>query len=159
MQRLISLIGIFALMGIAYAMSTNRKAINPRVIIWGLILQVVLALIVLRVPFGDRVFQAVQDFVNLIISFTDKGSQFVLGNWPSNVSVTNGVTGEVHNVGFILIFKVLPILIFFASLMSVLYHFGIMQTVVKGMAFVMTRLMGTSGAEALSVAADVFVGM
>lgn len=159
MQRLISFIGIFALMGIAYALSNNRKAVKPRIIVWGLILQVVLALIVLRVPWGQPFFDWIQSFVNRIIGFAETGSVFVLGNWPSGFSVTSLQTGEPQRLDVVLILKILPILIFFSALMSILYHFGIMQIIVKGMAWAMTRLMGTSGAEALSVAADVFVGM
>jgi len=159
LQRLTGLIGIAVLLGIAFALSRDRRRIPGRTVLWGLGLQVAFAVVILKTPFGQVVFQGANAAFTRLIGFTDAGAHFVFGNWPGQAQVTDAVTGRPHAVGFVLAFKVLPVLVFFASLMSVLYHLGVMHRVVAAAAWVMRRTMKVSGAEALSAAGNIFVGM
>lgn len=151
MDRFIGILGLMALVGIAFGISNNRKRINWRLVGIGLSMQVVIALFVLKVPWGRLVFEAMANFFVKILNFTYRGSEFVFGS----LGIAPGSEGSL---GFFFAFQVLATIIFFSSLMSILYHLGLMQKVVKGMAWVMTKLLGVSGAESLSVAANVFVG-
>lgn len=144
MERLTGLLGILAIMGTAYLVSTNRRAIRRDVILWGLGLQFTFAVLVLRTPFG-RVFQAASGAVNSLLAYAEQGSTFLFGN----LSQTDPP---------IFAFKVLPIVIFISALFSVLYFFGVMQAVIRVMAVVMHRVMGASGAESTCVAAGIFMG-
>ncbi len=149
MERLLPLVGLVTLMGIAYALSTNRKAIRAKTVLWGLALQFGLALFVLKTEFGTWLFAYVGDKIKALLEFSYKGSEMVFGGL--------GVKGG-GSFGFIFAFQVLPTIIFIAALFAVLYHLGIMQVVVKLFAKVMTALMGASGAESLNVAASIFMG-
>lgn len=149
-QRLIGVLGLAALIGIAWLLSRGRRRIPIRTVLWGLGLQVAFALLILRTRVGTAIFQGAEDAFNRLISFTDEGSRFVFGELA---------TGKSQAIGFVLAFRVLPVIVFFASLMSILYHLGIMQKVVAGLAWVMKRCMRVSGAEALVAATEVFVGM
>ncbi len=144
MERLTGLLGILAIMGTAYLVSTNRRAIRRDVILWGLGLQFTFAVLVLRTPFG-RIFQAASGAVNSLLAYAEQGSTFLFGN----LSQTDPP---------IFAFKVLPIVIFISALFSVLYFFGVMQAVIRLMAVVMHRVMGASGAESTCVAAGIFMG-
>ncbi len=144
MERLTGLLGILAIMGTAYLVSTNRRAIRRDVILWGLGLQFTFAVLVLRTPFG-RIFQAASGAVNSLLAYAEQGSTFLFGN----LSQTDPP---------IFAFKVLPIVIFISALFSVLYFFGVMQAVIRVMAVVMHRVMGASGAESTCVAAGIFMG-
>jgi CNT family concentrative nucleoside transporter len=163
MGRYVGIAGIAALLGIAFALSTDRRrAANPRILLWGFGLQFAMAIFALRTPMGARLFVAANDLANDFVGFADAGIRFVLGDWP-NVAIVQAPAGagavRPVTVGFILAIKVLPIIVFMASLMAVLYHLGIMQRVVALLARVLTRTMHISGAEALSTVGDIFLGM
>lgn len=145
------LLGIVVFLGLCYACSTNRKAVRPRIVIGGLSLQVLFAIIVLKTDLGEAIFRGANDAVVKLLSFAEKGTSFVFGplGVPPYESGTLGFTFAIH--------ALCPI-IFFASLMAVLYHLGIMQFVVKCVAFVVQRTLKTSGSETLSAAANIFVG-
>ena len=151
MERLLSLVGLATFMGIAYAFSTDRKAIRLRTVLWGLGLQFALAVFVLKTSIGQALFGYVGDKINRLLKFSIVGSQFLFGQL--------GVPGSgTTNIGFIFAFQVLPTIIFIAALFAILYHLGIMQVIVKLFARVMTGLLGASGAESLNVAASIFMG-
>jgi len=146
--RLVGLFGIAAILGIGFLLSRNRRAISWRVVAWGVGLQAVFAVFVLRVPVGQRIFQALGRFVTAILSFSYVGSEFVFGE-----------IGKQHSsLGVIFAFQVLPAIIFVSALFAVMYYLGIMQLVVKAFAVVMNKVMGASGAESLNVAASIFMG-
>jgi concentrative nucleoside transporter, CNT family len=147
MERFISLVGLFTMLLVAYAFSENRKFIQWRTIVSGIILQVLFGLIILKTDVGRGVFDALGRGFNAILSFTNEGSKFLFGN------LTNP-----ESVGWIFATMVLPTIIFMSSLMSLLYHIGVMQKVVEVMAKVMMKVMKTSGAESLAAAANIFVG-
>ena len=150
MERLLSLVGLVVIMGIAYLLSTDRKAIRGKTVFWGLTLQFVFALFVLKTTVGQGVFAWLGAKINRLLRFSFVGSEFLFGKL--------GVAGGGDNIGFIFAFQVLPTIIFIAALFAILYYLGIMQVVVKLFAQVMTRLMGASGAESLNVAASIFMG-
>jgi concentrative nucleoside transporter, CNT family len=148
--------GIIGLLGLAYLMSNNKKAVNWRLVGSGLLIQVVIAVFVLKVPFGQHLFHWVADGITQILSFSDAGASFVFGplvSQPQTMEKLFGMGGS-----FIFAFKLIPTIIFVATLVSIAYHLGLMQWVVQGFAWVVSKLMGASGAEALSNAASVFVG-
>jgi len=150
MYRLVSLIGLVFMMLVAFAVSENRKKIPFRVVIAGLFLQFFFALLILKTGPGRSAFHAIEIYAAKLLAFSQAGSEFVFGNLASPDSTLRP--------GFIFAFQVLPTIIFFSSLMAVLYHLGIMQKVIKGMAFVMQKTMKISGAESMAVAANTFVG-
>ena len=160
---MIGLGGIAALLGIAFGVSVDRRrALNPRILAWGLGLQIGIALFALRTRVGQRLFMAANDLANDFLSFVDAGIRFVFGDWPSFTLVQTPAPGggvKTVAVGFVLAVKVLPVIIFMASLMAVLYHIGIMQRVVALLARGLSRTMRVSGAEALSTVGDIFLGM
>ncbi len=148
-ERMRGLLGIGVILGVAVALSSDRRAISRRVIFWGLTLQWGFALLVLRVPAGE-----------VVLSKAGKGVEAVLGCAMSGASFVFGekLVDPGGPAGFVFAFRVLPTVIFVASLFAVLYHLGVMQWVVRGFAYVMARLMGASGAESLNVAASLFLG-
>ena len=152
---LFALLGLIVLIGIAFAFSDNRAHINWRQVGMGISLQIIFALFIILVPWGSIAFDYLAKFFVKIISFTYNGADFVFGflAWTEKVAQVTP-----HQGGFIFVFQVLPTLIFFSSLMSVLYHLGIMQRIVQGMAWVMAKTLKISGAESISVAANVFIG-
>jgi CNT family concentrative nucleoside transporter len=141
--------GILAILALAWVLSENRRAISRRVFFWGLALQWAFALVVLRVPLGERVLRGAGDVVKLVLDCALKGAEFVFGAKLVDPS---------GPAAFVFAFRVLPTVIFVAALFAVLYHLGIMQWIVRGFGWVMARLMGTSGAESLNVAASLFLG-
>lgn len=145
--KIIGFFGVFVLLGIAWLASKNRKAINYKTIVAGLLLQFTFAVIVLKLPIGRYFFATMNDIIVKLLSFSDKGAEFVFGTLVSNPSM-----------GFIFAVRVLPTIIFVSSIMAVLYYLGIMQKVVVFFARIMAKLMGTSGAESLSASANIFVG-
>ncbi|MDE0587135.1 MAG: NupC/NupG family nucleoside CNT transporter [Candidatus Marinimicrobia bacterium] len=147
---MIGLLGIITLLGIAVAMSNNRKQINFRIVGWGLGLQLIFALFILKTPLGKPVFGFLDKVVSKLISFSDAGSDFLFTSFVPDV----GFHPSLINFAF----RALPTIIFFSSLMAVLYHLGIIQFVVKWIARAMQKTMGTSGSETLSVSANIFVG-
>lgn len=140
--------GIAAILGLAYLLSTDRRAVRPRIVAVGLGLQVLFALIVLRTDAGRAFFAGVGAGFNRLLEFASAGTTFIL----------NGLGTPAGAAGYVFAFHTLTTIIFFASLLSVLYHLGVMQLIVKGVAFVMQRTLKTSGAETLSAAANIFVG-
>ncbi len=168
-ERLISLFGMAVLLFIAWLMSVDRKVVPWRIILWGMALQFVFALFILRTPVGAAVFAGANRVIVALLGFTVDGAKFLFGNlvW-NNVPVGAGEAGGnaafsatpqlSANTGAYFAFNVLPTIIFFSSLMTVLYHLGVMQKAVKGVAWVMMRTMRTSGAETLSTAGNIFLG-
>jgi concentrative nucleoside transporter, CNT family len=160
--RLQPLVGLIVIMSIAYAISTNRRAIDRRTVAWGLSLQILFALIVLKTATGQQVFQTLGGLINRLLDFASVGSSMVfgpLGNktvWPRIMNTVLGPEGAQYAVLFA--FQVLPTIIFIAALFAVLYYFGIMQLVVRAFAILMRRVMRASGAESLNVAASIFMG-
>jgi CNT family concentrative nucleoside transporter len=148
MGRFTGILGLLTMLGLAYAFSTNRRAIRLKTVAWGLGLQMVFALFVLKVAIGRRLFQAAGNAVNHLLSYSFEGSKFVFGELGKQGS----------SLGFFFAFQVLPTIIFIAALFAVLYHFGVMQFIIKQVAKVMTHVMGASGAESLNVAASIFMG-
>jgi CNT family concentrative nucleoside transporter len=148
MGRFTGILGLLTMLVLAYTFSTNRRAIRLKTVAWGLGLQFVFAVFVLRIDAGRRVFQKAGDVVNHLLSYAFVGSQFVFGDLGKQGS----------HLGFYFAFQVLPTIIFIAAFFAVLYHYGIMQFVIKIAAWVMTRVMGASGAESLNVAASIFMG-
>jgi CNT family concentrative nucleoside transporter len=143
MQHLIPFVGLFVMLGIAWALSSNRAAIRWRPVAMGTALQIVFALIILKTEVGRSVFDFVGAGITRFLDFTDAGATFVFGERFKE---------------FYFAFKVLPTIIFFSSFITVLYYFGILQKVVSVFAKVMMKTMGTSGAESLSASANIFVG-
>lgn len=173
-HNLMSLIGIAVLLLAAWALSNNRRRVPWRTVGWGLALQFAFALLLLRTGAGRAVFSAARTIVARILGFTDAGTAFLFGNLfrgnadlvayitpgpeAGYVQVTNSATGQLMPLGTIFALHVLPTIIFFSSLMAILYHLGLMQRLISGMAWLMRRSMGTSGSESLSCAANIFVG-
>jgi len=165
-DRLRSLLGLLVLGGIAWGMSTDRSKIQWRLVGWGVSLQLIFAIFILKTSVGERLFDGVGALVVGLLGFTRNGAEFVFGNLvyntvPVGVVGQGGFTalpGQVAQTGAAFAFFVLPTIIFFSALMTVLYHLGVMQLIVRGFASVMQRTMGTSGAETLSAAGNIFVG-
>lgn len=149
LSRAVSFLGIFALLALAFAMSNNRREVNWRLVAWGTALQLVFALIIFFAPGGREAFDFATKVVQKLLDFTSEGSSFIFSSF-----VTNKWEPALINFTF----AVLPTIIFFSSLMTILYHMGVMQWVVHGFAWVMQKTMKTSGAESLSAAANIFVG-
>jgi len=149
MARFLPLVGMTLMMGIAYAFSTDRKAVRIKTVLWGLGLQFALALFILKTSVGQNLFSYIGEKIRRLLEFSYAGSQMVFGGL--------GVKGG-GSFGMIFAFQVLPTIIFIAALFAILYHLGVMQVIVKAFAKVMTSLMGASGAESLNVAASIFMG-
>ena len=157
---LFGILGICSLLGISWLFSNSKKSINWRIVGIGIGLQLIFAIFVIRTPWGSLVFEAVGRFFVKIINFTFDGASFVFGALANQETFGKAFPEVMQSqgIGFVFAFQVLPTIIFFASLMSVLYHLGIMQVIVQGMAWVMAKTMRVSGAESISVAANVFIG-
>ncbi len=149
MERFIGILGILVLLAIAVAMSNNRKSIPWRLVIWGLGLQLIFAIFILKTPIGQPFFGAIDTAIKKILSFSDAGSDFLFKSFGAGI-----VEAPLMNFAF----RILPTLIFFSSLIAILYHFGIIQFIVKWVARAMQKTMKTSGSETLSVSANIFVG-
>ncbi len=170
--NLVSLLGMVVLLALAWALSNNRRRFPWRTVLWGLGLQLTFAVLLLRTGWGQAVFRGLRRVVVQVLAFTDHGTEFVFGplfrtapdfvaNLGEGKTYWEGIdpgTGAPVAVGMVFAIHVLPIIIFFCSLMGVLYHLGIMQRLIQGVAWVMRKTMKTSGAETLSVAANIFVG-
>jgi concentrative nucleoside transporter, CNT family len=166
--RLLSVFGMLALLGIGWLLSVNRSLIPWRIVVWGMGLQIAFAILILVTTPGRRFFDAVNTVIVSLLGFTEAGARFLFGNLVVNqvpvgggepgMGVFEPTAGMVASTGAFFAFNVLPTIIFFSSLMTMLYHFGVMQVVVKGFAWIMMRTMRTSGAETLSAAGNIFVG-
>mgnify|MGYP001165280495 FL=1 len=157
MDRLIGILGILAILGLAYIISNDRNKINKKLIFWGISLQLFFALLILKVPGGKFVFNSIDIFIKKILDFSVEGSKFLFGNLADD-SLYFPNDGSWPGFGFQFAFLVLPTVIFFSSIMSVLYHIGFMQKIIKYISKLMQKTMGTSGAETTSISANIFVG-
>ncbi len=149
MERFTGIIGVLVLLGIAYLLSNNRSKIDYKLVVWGLGLQMVFALFILKTPIGLPFFEFFDMLIKKLLSFSDMGGDFLFASF-----VTGNVEAPLINFAV----RVLPTIIFFSALISVLYHLGVMQFIVKGIAKVVQKTMGTSGSETLSVVGSIFVG-
>ena len=140
--------GIAVLLLVCYALSNNRKAINWRIVGIGISLQFVLALLILKVPGVRQMFDYAAKFFQNILAFSNAGAEFIFG----------GLVTDMNTFGYIFAFQVLPTIVFFSAVTSILYYFGILQYIIKGMAWFMARAMNLSGPESLAAAANVFIG-
>jgi CNT family concentrative nucleoside transporter len=147
MGRFTGLLGLAVILAVAWLLSTHRKSIKLRIVLWGLGLQLAFALLVLKTPFRD-VIQKISAGVAAMFKYAEAGSTFVFGKLGAYDA----------SFGFIFAFQVLPIIIFIATFFAILYHLGLMQHVVRVMAIAMQKIMGVSGAEATDVAASIFMG-
>ncbi|WP_428066871.1 NupC/NupG family nucleoside CNT transporter [Candidatus Proelusimicrobium volucris] len=147
MANIAALIGVVVFIGIGYALSTNRKAINWRTILWAFGLQIVFAVLILKTSVGVTVFNYLNDAILKVLDFQKAGAEMVFGPLATQ-----------ETLGYIFAFQVIPTIIFFSALMSLLYYLGIMQKVVYVFALVLGKLCKLSGAESLSAAANIFVG-
>jgi len=148
MSRLTGVLGILLILLFAFLFSTDRKAIRLRTVIVGLALQICFAVLVLRVSFGVRLMSILGTGANQLLSYSYVGSRFLFGDLGSRSS----------KYGVLFAFQILPIIIFIAAFFAILYHYGVMQFIIRQLARVMMRFMGASGAESLSVAASIFMG-
>jgi concentrative nucleoside transporter, CNT family len=148
MGRFTGVLGILTILGLAYLFSTSRRSIRLKTVAWGLGLQLALGLFVLRVKSGEWLFQKLGNGAKKLLDFSYVGSSFVFGDLGTNHS----------SLGLIFAFQVLPTIIFIAAFFAVLYHLGVMQIIIRGAAWLMTIIMGASGAESLNVAASIFMG-
>src|ERR1700686_3981045 len=148
MGRFAGILGMLTMLGLAYAFSTNRRAIRLKTVAWGLFLQLTFAFFVLRFELGRRIFEIAGFYVNRLLSFSYVGSEFVFGE----------IGKKISTMGFSFAFQVLPTIIFIAAFFALLYHIGVMMLIVRIAAWIMTAVMGASGAESLNVAASIFMG-
>ena len=149
MAILRGIIGIIVLLGIAYLLSSERKAIKWKTILIGLSLQFILAFGVLKIGWVKQVFNVMGGFFTAVLEFTESGSLFLFGNL---------IDASNPTIGYVFALQILPTIVLFSALTSILYYFGIIQRVVKGLAWLLTRALGISGAESLSVAGNIFLG-
>ena len=147
MDKLVGLLGLLVILGIAHALSTDRRAISYRLVGWGLGVQLALALFILKTPLGQAFFNGLGEAVTRLLDFAKEGTGFVFGKLI-----------DIPSMGYIFAFQVLPAIIFVGSLMGIAYYLGLMQAIVSFFAKLMVKTMGTSGAESLSAVACVFVG-
>lgn len=149
MERLMGLLGLLVMLGIAVLLSTNRRAIRLRTVLWGFGLQFGLALLVLKTSMGKQAIAFLARGVDRLLRLSEEGSRFLFGELGAQATPQDP---------FYFAFQVLPTIIFIAALFAILYYYGIMQVIIRALAKVMTRLMGTSGAESLNAAAAIFMG-
>ena len=140
-------LGMAVLISIAYALSTNKKAIKWRTILLGLMTQFFIAICVLKISWITQIFEIFGSFFIKILEYTEAGTNMVFGSFS-----------DVETTGYIFAFQVLPVIIFFSALTSIGYYYGIIQKIVKGLAWFLTKLLNVSGAESLSVAGNIFLG-
>jgi len=151
-HRLISLLGFFVFAAIAWSLSTSRRKVAWKTIIWGMALQFVIGLMIFRLPGSHRVFLWLNDAALALLSASKSGTEFLFGPLAA-------APGEPGSVGFILIFQVLPVAIFFSAFTAALYHLRVLQWIVRVFAKVFHRTMAISGAESLCGASNIFVGV
>ena len=150
MGSLLGILGLFTLLSIALLLSENRSAINIKTVFYGLIFQLIFALFILKTPFGAPIFSFLDKSINILIGFSSSGSDFLFKSYIDGVGFHPGLINFA--------FSTLPTIIFFSSLVAVLYHFGILQAIIKFIARRMQLTLGTSGSETLSVAGNIFLG-
>ena len=157
MYNLISFSGIFILMAIAWILSSNRRVINRRVIVWGITLQFLFAIFIFIVPAGSQIFLFINEVLVRVLDSASAGTRFLFGRLALPPGTKNEAGEE--SLGFILAFQALPTIIFFASLMAVLYYVGVMPKIIRLFSMIFKRFMRISGAESLSVSSNIFVGV
>lgn len=150
MSSFLGILGLFTLLAIAYLLSENKNAINYKTVVYGLIFQLLFALFILKTPFGAPIFSFLDTSINILISFSSSGSDFLFRSYIDGIGFHPGLVNFA--------FSTLPTIIFFSSLVAVLYHYGILQSVIKFIAKRMQQSLGTSGSETLSVAGNIFLG-
>ncbi len=150
--NLVSFTGIFILLGIAWLFSNNRKRMNWHVIGWGIGLQFLFALFIFLVPAGSKLFLSINDLAIRVLETASEGAKFVFGP----LALPPGTEGSL---GFILAFQALPTIIFFSALVAILYYYNILPQIIRGFAWLFTRLMRISGAESLCAASNIFMGV
>ena len=150
MSSFLGVLGLFTLLAIAYLLSENKNAINYKTVVYGLFFQLLFALFILKTPFGAPIFSFLDTSINILISFSSSGSDFLFRSYVDGVGFHSGLVNFA--------FSTLPTIIFFSSLVAVLYHYGILQSVIKFIAKRMQQSLGTSGSETLSVAGNIFLG-
>ena len=150
MGNLLGILGLFTLLSIAFLISENKKAINIKTVLYGLIFQLIFALFILKTPFGAPIFSFLDKSINILIGFSSSGSDFLFKSYIDGIGFHPGLINFA--------FSTLPTIIFFSSLVAVLYHFGILQAIIKFIARRMQLTLGTSGSETLSVAGNIFLG-
>lgn len=155
MDRFTGILGIVLILGIAFMLSSHKKNINYRLVGIGLLLQILMAVFILKVPLGQALFGKLGVMVSKILEYSDKGADFVFG-----ILVSKEKLESIFGPGssFIFIFKIMPTIIFVSVLVSIAYHIGLMQRIVSVVARVVHWLMGVSGSEAISNVASAFVG-
>ena len=155
--NLVSFAGIFVLIGFAWVLSADKKNMNWRVIGWGIGLQIIIGFFIFIVPEGSKLFLVVNDVVVEVLDSASAGAKFVFGR----LALAPGETSETgeESLGFILAFQAFPTIIFFSALIAILYYFKIMPLIIRGFAYVFTKLMRISGAESLVAAGNIFVGI
>jgi len=152
LYNLVSFSGIFVLCGIAWVFSSERRRMNWHVIVWGILLQLVFALFIFVIPAGTKLFLWINDLAVLILDAASEGAKFVFGP----LALPPGTAGSF---GFILAFQAFPTILFFSALVSILYFYNILPVIIRGFAWIFTRLMKVSGAESLCAASNIFVGV
>src|SRR6202163_4582276 len=148
MGRFTGVLGLLTMLALAFLFSTNRRAIKPKIVFWGLGLQIMLAFLIIRWTGGQQLFLRAGNAVTRVLSYAYVGSEFVFGE----------IGKQNSSIGFIFAFQVLPTIIFIAALFALLYYLGVMQVIIRIAAWIMQRVMGASGAESLNVAASIFMG-
>jgi CNT family concentrative nucleoside transporter len=155
-------LGIAVMIAVCYLLSNDRSAINWRLVLGGLALQIVLALLILKVPMIYAFFNFIADSFVALLGYAEAGATFLFGAWPAEAYIqsTNFETGlqVPFQLGYMFAFKVLPTIIFFSAFSAILYYLGILQVIIYGFAKVMSKVMALSGAESLAAAANVFIG-
>ncbi|HET9133954.1 MAG TPA: nucleoside transporter C-terminal domain-containing protein [Gemmatimonadales bacterium] len=166
-QRLMGVVGMVTMIGLTVLMSYDRKRINWRLVATGVTLQVAFGLVVLKTAAGRAFFETVGNLITGLLAFQEQGARFIFGNLvqsavPVGTAGANGAVdtsaGMVAQTGAFFAFNVLPTIIFFSALMSVLYYLGVMQLIVRGLAWGMQKTLRTSGAETLSASGNIFLG-
>ncbi|SFA93654.1 NupC/NupG family nucleoside CNT transporter [Clostridium frigidicarnis] len=148
MDKLIGIIGLFILIGIAYLLSENKKKINWKLVGMGLCVQIIFGVLILKIPLGRAIFLKLSNGIAMLLDFTKEGTNFLFGGLMNP-----------ENVGFIFALQILPTIIFFSAFISVLYHLGIMQILISVVSKGIAKLLGTSGAETTSAVANIFLGI
>jgi CNT family concentrative nucleoside transporter len=148
MGRFTGILGLFTMVGLAFAFSTDRKAIKLKTVLWGVGLQLTFAFLVLKFEIGRAIFAWLGTKVTQLLNFSYVGSEFIFGELGKKNS----------SFGAVFAFQILPTIIFIAALFALLYHLGVMQIIIRAAAWLMQRIMGASGAESLNVAASIFMG-
>jgi CNT family concentrative nucleoside transporter len=155
MDYLRGLLGLIFIVAVAYLLSGNRRAVDWRLVLVGIVIQLAFGLIIGKVEVAQRVFIYVSEKFVVFLSFAAKGGEFLYGDLSKN---SIGNPDVKHNLGFLFAFQALPTVIFFSAVTAGLYYLGVLQKIVFGFAWVMARTMRLSGAESLSAAANIFMG-